>query len=225
MFSMHRKAARNLQGVACYVFVCTRMRQGSGTDPSCRSPVDNLPSLRHTFCCAAAAQAFSVQPSELQAISSADLACTKRCTYLQLGRMQPRPVNVVGYSFVTFDRAVAVAVEVQRGWAGRSAGHVKLRQMQWKQTQAASGGLVQLLQPFKVRCSFVSRYQQACSAGDCSADFAQADECYLCSCVLCLEGSLNETLQASLYDHVSPAHRTTCDMCNISAGFSVPTLA
>ncbi|WIA08155.1 hypothetical protein OEZ85_007610 [Tetradesmus obliquus] len=107
-------------------------------------------------------QAFSVQPSELQAISSADLACTKRCTYLQLGRMQPRPVNVVGYSFVTFDRAVAVAVEVQRGWAGRSAGHVKLRQMQWKQTQAASGGLVQLLQPFKLypgdivrwRCSY-----------------------------------------------------------------------
>jgi hypothetical protein len=99
-------------------------------------------------------QAFSAKQSELQGISSADLACGKRCTYLQLGRMQPRPVNVVGYSFVTFDRAVAVSVEVQRGFAGRSAGHVKLRQMQWRHTQAASGGLVQLLQPFKVRCSW-----------------------------------------------------------------------
>jgi hypothetical protein len=97
-----------------------------------------------------ALQAFSVQQSALQGISSADLACGKRCTFLQLGRMQPRPVNVVGYSFVTFDRAVAVSVEVQRGWAGRSAGHVKLRQMQWRQTQAASGGLVELQQPFKV---------------------------------------------------------------------------
>jgi hypothetical protein len=93
-----------------------------------------------------------VQQSELQGISSAELACGKRCTHLQLGRMRPRPVNVVGYSFVTFDRAVAVAVEVQRGWAGRSAGHVKLRQVQWRQTQAATGGLVPLVQSFKVSC-------------------------------------------------------------------------
>lgn len=95
-------------------------------------------------------QAFTLQQSEMPGISTAALGCGKRCTYLPLGRIQPKPVTVVGYSFSTFDRAVAVSVEVKRSWAGSSAGPVLLREMQWQQTKAA-GGLVPLSQPFQVR--------------------------------------------------------------------------
>jgi hypothetical protein len=62
--------------------------------------------------------------------------------------MSRKPVNVVGYSFNTFDRATAVAIEIKRGAAGRAAGHLVLEQQQW-QAVRAEGGLTSLQQPLQ----------------------------------------------------------------------------
>jgi len=76
--------------------------------------------------------------------ATASLACGKRCTYVPLGRLSPQPVNVVGYSFSTFDRAMEVSFEIQRGKAGRSAGHVHV-------SSVPGQGVLALQEPFKVR--------------------------------------------------------------------------
>lgn len=78
------------------------------------------------------------------AVATASLACGKRCTYVPLGRLSPQPVNVVGYSFSTFDRATEVSFEIQRGKAGRSAGHVHV-------SSVPGQGVLALQEPFKVR--------------------------------------------------------------------------
>lgn len=75
--------------------------------------------------------------------ATARLACGKRCTYRPLGRLSPKPVNLVSYSFTTFDRATAVTLEVQRGAAGRAAGAVKV-------ASSPGGGVVAFAEPFKV---------------------------------------------------------------------------
>eukprot|EP00775_Hariotina_reticulata_P011784 gene11784-11929_t len=73
----------------------------------------------------------------------AELSCGRRCTFLNLGRTWPKPVNVVGYSFNTFDRATAVAIEIKRGAAGRVAGHKIFPGdvFTWRCTYNASGSL------------------------------------------------------------------------------------
>jgi len=94
-------------------------------------------------------QAFTVAASaQSPGQLTAELSCGKRCTYLGLGRMSPKPVNVVGYSFNTFDRATAVAIEIKRGAAGRAAGHLVLEQQHW-QAVRAEGGLTSLQQPLQ----------------------------------------------------------------------------
>lgn len=75
--------------------------------------------------------------------ATAVLECSKRCTYVPLGKLSPRPVTVVGYSFTTFDRAVNVSLEIQRGKWGRYAGDVRM-------TAAAGGPMSQLQVPFQV---------------------------------------------------------------------------
>lgn len=81
--------------------------------------------------------------SDGSATATAALACSKRCTYVPLGKLSPKPVTVVGYSFSTFGRATNVSFEVQRGKWGRSEGHVLV-------TAAPGQGVVQLEKPFQV---------------------------------------------------------------------------
>lgn len=81
--------------------------------------------------------------SDGSSTATASLACSKRCTYVPLGKLSPKPVTVVGYSFSTFDRATNVSFEIQRGKWGRSDGKVLV-------TAAPGQGVVQLQQPFKV---------------------------------------------------------------------------
>lgn len=92
-------------------------------------------------------QAFKLPAAGSDGSADAALACSKRCTYVPLGKLNPRPVTVVGYSFGTFDRAVSVSFEVQRGkWAkwhsSGQAVHV---------VSTPGEGVVQLQQPFQVR--------------------------------------------------------------------------
>lgn len=81
--------------------------------------------------------------SDSSATTTAALACSKRCTYVPLGKLSRKPVTVVGFSFSTFDRATDVSFEIQRGRRSRAAGHVHV-------TAAAGQGVVQLQKPFKV---------------------------------------------------------------------------
>ncbi|KAF8072447.1 hypothetical protein HT031_000106 [Scenedesmus sp. PABB004] len=89
-------------------------------------------------------------PAGAGGAATAELGCAKRCTFNALGRTSPRPVNVVGVSFETFDRAAAVALRVNRGWAGRRAGAAALRQARWQEARAAGGRLVVLEQPLQL---------------------------------------------------------------------------
>lgn len=77
--------------------------------------------------------------------TTASLMCGKRCTFKPLGRSSPRPVTVVGVSFKTFDRATIVAVEIQRGWAGKRLGPAVMQQT------AQQSGVMALEQPLQVR--------------------------------------------------------------------------
>lgn len=92
-------------------------------------------------------QAFKLSAAGSDGSADAALACSKRCTYVSLGKLNPRPVTVVGYSFGTFDRAVNVSFEVQRGkWA---KWHSNGQAVQVVSTPGE--GVVQLQQPFQVR--------------------------------------------------------------------------
>lgn len=98
-------------------------------------------------------QAFTVPAdSNSSAKGTAALTCSKRCTYVPLGKLNPKPVTVVGYSFETFDRAVSVEFEIQRGkWATWTAAGQTVRVV-----SAPGQGVVQLQQPFKVGAAVCS---------------------------------------------------------------------
>jgi hypothetical protein len=91
-------------------------------------------------------QAFHVPASaDGSAPATASLACSKRCTYVPLGKVNSKPVKVVGYSFETLGRAVNVSFEVKRGklaeWSSEAPVHM---------AAAPTLSVVQLQQPFKV---------------------------------------------------------------------------
>jgi hypothetical protein len=92
-------------------------------------------------------QAFQLEAhgdsNDSSATAIAALACGKRCTYVPLGRLSPKPVTVVAYSFSTFGRATNVSFEIQRGKWGHADGHVHV-------TAAAGQGVEQLQRPFQV---------------------------------------------------------------------------
>jgi hypothetical protein len=89
-------------------------------------------------------QAFHV-PASADGSATAELACGKRCTYTALGRLRPKPVTVVAYSFETMSRAVNVSFEIKRGrlalWSSEVPVHV---------SAAPNEGTVRLQQPFQV---------------------------------------------------------------------------
>jgi hypothetical protein len=98
-------------------------------------------------------QAFQVPAVGGDSSATAALACGKRCTYVALGKLKPSPVTVVAYSFVTFDRAVSVSFEIQRGkWARWHSGSQSVHVV-----SKSGEGVVQLQQPFQVRVTHADR--------------------------------------------------------------------
>jgi hypothetical protein len=91
-------------------------------------------------------QAFQVPAStDGSATATAALACSKRCTYVPLGKLHPKPVTVVGYSFEILGRAVNVSFEVKRGKLAQWSSEASVQM-----AAAPSQGVVQLQHPFKV---------------------------------------------------------------------------
>jgi hypothetical protein len=92
-------------------------------------------------------QAFHVPASaDGSATATAALACGKRCTYMALGRLRPKPVTVVAYSFETLGRAVNVSFEIKRGKLALWSSEVPVRIAAAPDNQ----GAVRLQQPFQV---------------------------------------------------------------------------
>lgn len=91
-------------------------------------------------------QAFQVPASaDGSATATAALACGKRCTYVPLGKLNSKPVTVVGYSFETMGRAVNVSFDIKRGKFAQWSSEVSVHM-----AAAPSEGVVQLQQHFKV---------------------------------------------------------------------------